>query len=127
LNWCEAGAGLEKLREIVRKGDVIVVRRLDRLGRSLRHLIDVMTEFEKQGVGFQSLTEETNATTPNGKLIFHIFSALAEFEPYLIKERTEARLKAARARGPEGAAQTTQSTTALARRRSVPAEATFDW
>jgi DNA invertase Pin-like site-specific DNA recombinase len=102
LNWCEARAGLEKLREVVRKGDVIVVRRLDRLGRSLRHLIDLMTEFEKQGVGFQSLTEETNDTTPNGKLIFHIFSALAEFEPNLIKERTEVRLKAARARGPEG-------------------------
>jgi DNA invertase Pin-like site-specific DNA recombinase len=98
----EARAGLEKLREIVRKGDVIVVWRLDRLGRSLRHLIDVMTELEIQGVGFHSLQEEINTTTSGGKLVFHIFGALAEFERNLIKERTNAGLKAARARGRKG-------------------------
>jgi DNA invertase Pin-like site-specific DNA recombinase len=98
----EARAGLEKLREIVRKGDVIVVWRLDRLGRSLRHLIDMMTELEKAGIGFQSLQEEINTTTSGGKLVFHIFGALAEFERNLIKERTQAGLQAARARGRKG-------------------------
>jgi DNA invertase Pin-like site-specific DNA recombinase len=98
----ETRAGLEKLREVMRKGDVIVVWRLDRLGRSLRHLIDVMTELEGQGIGFQSLQEEINTTTSGGKLVFHIFGALAEFERNLIKERTTAGLKAARARGRRG-------------------------
>src|ERR1700683_1686377 len=99
----EARAGLDKLREVMRKGDIVVVWRLDRLGRSLRHLIDVMTELEKEGVGFQSVTEEINTTTPNGKLTFHIFGALAEFERNLIRERTRAGLQAARARGRRGA------------------------
>ncbi len=98
----EARAGLEKLREVMRKGDVIVVWRLDRLGRSLRHLIDVMTELEKEGIGFQSLQEEINTTTSGGKLAFHIFGALADFERNLIKERTRAGLQAARARGRNG-------------------------
>jgi DNA invertase Pin-like site-specific DNA recombinase len=98
----EARAGLEKLREVMRKGDVIVVWRLDRLGRSLSHLIEVMKELEGQGIGFQSLTGEINTTTSGGKLIFHIFDALAEFERNLIKERTQAGLKAARARGRKG-------------------------
>ena len=87
---------------MTRKGDVIVVWRLDRLGRSLRHLIDVMTELEKAGIGFQSLQEEINTTTSGGKLVFHIFAALAEFERNLIKERTQAGLQAARARGRQG-------------------------
>ncbi len=98
----EVRAGLEKLREVMRKGDVIVVWRLDRLGRSLRHLIDVMTELEQQGIGFQSLQEEINTTTSGGKLVFHIFGALAEFERNPIKERTRAGLQAARARGRSG-------------------------
>jgi DNA invertase Pin-like site-specific DNA recombinase len=98
----ETRAGLEKLREMVRRGDVIVVWRLDRLGRSLRHLIDVMTELEKEGIGFRSLQEEINTTTSGGKLVFHIFGALAEFERNLIKERTHAGLQAARARGRQG-------------------------
>jgi DNA invertase Pin-like site-specific DNA recombinase len=98
----EARTGLEKLREVMRKGDVIVVWRLDRLGRSLSHLIEVMKELEGQGIGFQSLTEEINTTTSGGKLIFHIFGALAEFERNLIRERTKAGLRAARARGRRG-------------------------
>ncbi len=98
----EARSGLEKLRELMRKGDVVVVWRLDRLGRSLRHLIDVMTELEQQGIGFQSLQEAINTTTPGGKLVFHIFGALAEFERNLIRERTRAGLEAARARGRKG-------------------------
>jgi len=72
---------------------------LDRLGRSLKHLIEVVTDLEKRGIGFKSLTESIDTTTSGGKLIFHIFGALAEYERNLIKERTQAGLEAARARG----------------------------
>ena len=75
---------------------------MDRLGRSLRHLIDTLTDLDKRGVGFKSLTENIDTTTPGGKLIFHIFGALAEFERDLIRERTNAGLAAARARGRTG-------------------------
>lgn len=77
----------------------MVVWRLDRLGRSIRHLIDTMTEFNDQGMGFRSLTENIDTTTPGGRLVFHLFAALAEFERDLIRDRTKARLAAARARG----------------------------
>jgi DNA invertase Pin-like site-specific DNA recombinase len=76
-----------------------VVWRLDRLGRSIRHLIDTMTEFNDQGVGFRSLTENIDTTTSGGRLVFHLFAALAEFERDLIRDRTKAGLAAARARG----------------------------
>jgi DNA invertase Pin-like site-specific DNA recombinase len=82
-----------------RAGDTIVVWRLDRLGRSLSHLIETVTSLEQQGIGFRSLTENIDTTTSGGKLIFHIFGALAEFERNLIRERTNAGLQAARARG----------------------------
>ena len=95
-------AGLERVRELLRKGDVLVVWRLDRLGRSLRHLIDLMTELEGLGIGFQSVTEQIDTTSPGGKLVFHIFGALAEFERNLIRERTKTGLEAARARGRKG-------------------------
>jgi DNA invertase Pin-like site-specific DNA recombinase len=95
-------SGLERVRELLRKGDVLVVWRLDRLGRSLRHLIELMTELEGEGIGFQSVTEAIDTTTPGGKLVFHIFGALAEFERNLIRERTRAGLEAARARGRKG-------------------------
>jgi DNA invertase Pin-like site-specific DNA recombinase len=81
---------------------VLEVWRLDRLGRSLRHLIELMTELEGQGIGFQSITEAIDTTTPGGKLVFHIFGALAEFERNLIRERTKAGLEAARVRGRKG-------------------------
>jgi DNA invertase Pin-like site-specific DNA recombinase len=90
--------GLEAALSYVRKGDTLVVWRLDRLGRSLPHLIATMTELEERGIGFKSLTENID-TTSGGKLIFHIFGALAEFERNLIRERTQAGLIAARARG----------------------------
>ena len=90
------------MRELLRKGDVLVVWRLDRLGRSLKHLIELMGELEGQGIGFQSMTEAIDTTTPGGKLVFHIFGALAEFERNLIRERTHAGLEAARARGRKG-------------------------
>jgi DNA invertase Pin-like site-specific DNA recombinase len=94
--------GLEEALTYVRNGDTLVVWRLDRLGRSLPHLITTMTALEERGIGFKSLTENIDTTTSGGKLIFHIFGALAEFERNLIKERTLAGLAAARARGRKG-------------------------
>jgi DNA invertase Pin-like site-specific DNA recombinase len=94
--------GLEQALSYVRKGDTFVVWRLDRLGRSLPHLIATMTDLEERGIGFKSLTENIDTTTSGGKLIFHIFGALAEFERNLIRERTQAGLTAARARGKKG-------------------------
>jgi DNA invertase Pin-like site-specific DNA recombinase len=94
--------GLEQALTYVRKGDTFVVWRLDRLGRSLPHLIATMTDLEQRGIGFKSLTENIDTTTSGGKLIFHIFGALAEFERNLIRERTQAGLAAARARGRRG-------------------------
>jgi DNA invertase Pin-like site-specific DNA recombinase len=92
--------GLAKLKEQLRPNeDVIVVWRLDRLGRSLKHLIDWFIELEKNGIEFQSLHEKIDTSSPTGKLIFHLFGALAEFEKNLIQERTQAGLAAARARG----------------------------
>jgi DNA invertase Pin-like site-specific DNA recombinase len=95
-------SGLEWARELLREGDVLVVWRLDRLGRSLRHLIELMAELERRGVDFRSVQEAIDTTTPGGKLVFHIFGALAEFERNLIRERTHAGLAAARARGRKG-------------------------
>jgi DNA invertase Pin-like site-specific DNA recombinase len=94
--------GLDEALEYVRKGDTLVVWRLDRLGRSLPHLITTMTDLLERGIGFKSLTENIDTTTSGGKLIFHIFGALAEFERNLIRERTQAGLTAARARGRKG-------------------------
>jgi DNA invertase Pin-like site-specific DNA recombinase len=79
-----------------------VVWRLDRLGRSLKDLIERLTELHARNIGFQSLTENIDTTTSGGKLIFHIFGALTEFERDLIRERTNAGLSAARARGKKG-------------------------
>ncbi len=91
--------GLEEVLAFARTGDTLVVWRLDRLGRSLRHLIDTVSELQKQGIGLKSLQEQIDTTTSGGKLVFHVFGALAEFERDLIKERTNAGLIAARARG----------------------------
>src|ERR1700736_1552969 len=93
---------LTKALDQLRPGDTLVVWKLDRLGRSLRHLIDTVAELQRRGVGFRSLQESIDTTTPGGKLIFHIFGALAEFERDLIRERTVAGLAAARARGRTG-------------------------
>ncbi len=93
---------LAKLFDQVRPGDTVVVWRLDRLGRSLRHLIDSVNALSARTVGFRSLTENIDTTTSGGKLVFHIFGALAEFERELIRERTNAGLVAARARGRNG-------------------------
>src|SRR5689334_18321537 len=94
--------GLDEALSYIRKGDTLVVWRLDRLGRSLKHLIETVAALEEQGIGFKSLTEQIDTTTSGGKLIFHVFGALAEFERDLIQERTQAGLRAARARGRVG-------------------------
>jgi DNA invertase Pin-like site-specific DNA recombinase len=97
-----ARPGLDKALEHAREGDTIVVWRLDRLGRSLKHLIEVVSGLQERGVGFRSLRESIDTTNSGGKLIFHVFGALAEFERDLIQERTQAGLAAARARGRKG-------------------------
>lgn len=94
--------GLIKLKEILRKGDTLVVWRLDRLGRTLKHLIEWVNELDEQGIGFKSLQETIDTTSSSGKLVFHIFGALSEFERNLIRERTRAGIEAARSRGRQG-------------------------
>ena len=94
--------GLGQALAFLRPGDALVVWRLDRLGRSLRALIEALTALEGRGIGFRSLTEQLDTTTSGGRLIFHVFGALAEFERDLIRERTQAGLAAARARGRQG-------------------------
>jgi DNA invertase Pin-like site-specific DNA recombinase len=94
--------GLVQALTFMRAGDVLVVWKLDRLGRSLKNLIDMVTELDTLGIGFRSVTESIDTTTSSGKLIFHIFGALAEFERNLIRERTQAGLTVARARGRHG-------------------------
>jgi DNA invertase Pin-like site-specific DNA recombinase len=94
--------GLQEAIDFLREGDTLVVWRLDRLGRSLKHLLQTVSELEERGIGFCSLQESIDTTTSGGRLIFHIFGALAEFERNLIRERTMAGLRAARARGRVG-------------------------
>jgi DNA invertase Pin-like site-specific DNA recombinase len=97
-----ARAGLEDALSHLRAGDTLVVWKLDRLGRSLRHLVETIQALHEKNIGFQSVQENIDTTTTGGKLIFHIFSALAEFERDLIRDRTKAGLKAARIRGKKG-------------------------
>jgi DNA invertase Pin-like site-specific DNA recombinase len=94
--------GLTHALDHLRAGDTLVVWRLDRLGRSLTNLIDLMSLLNQRSVGFRSLSEQIDTTTSGGKLVFHIFGALAEFDRELIRERTRAGLAAARARGRQG-------------------------
>lgn len=94
--------GLTAALAYLRDGDVLAVWRLDRLGRSLPHLIDTIGELDVRGVGFRSLTESIDTTTSGGRLIFHVFGALGQFERDLIRERTKAGLTVAAARGRKG-------------------------
>jgi DNA invertase Pin-like site-specific DNA recombinase len=93
---------LEAALDYVRAGDVFVVWRLDRLGRSLKELIELVNGLQERGVEFRSLRENLDTTTPGGKLVFHVFASIAEFERDIIRERTLAGLEAARARGRKG-------------------------
>ncbi len=94
--------GLDHATKYLRPGDTLVVWKLDRLGRSLKHLIDVINDFSKKGVFFKSLQENIDTSSSGGKLTFHLFGALAEFERDIIRERTKAGLEAARSRGRVG-------------------------
>jgi DNA invertase Pin-like site-specific DNA recombinase len=95
-------AGLAKALAFIRPGDCLVVWKLDRLGRSLPHLLTTVTDLKQRGVAFRSLTEQMDTTTPQGELLFHIFGSLAQFERSLIQERVQAGLAAARRRGRHG-------------------------
>jgi len=106
----------------VREGDVLVVWKLDRLGRSLPHLIETVNTLGRRGVGFKSLTEGVDTSTSNGRLVFHIFGALAEFERDLIRERTGAGLAAAAARGRRGGRKPVITPEKLARAKALMAE-----
>ena len=94
--------GLKSALDYAREGDILVVWRLDRLSRSLKDLIEMVSLLDSRGVGLRSLHESIDTSSSSGKLIFHIFGALAEFERNLIRERTQAGLQAARARGRKG-------------------------
>ena len=93
---------LQKMLEQIREGDVIIIWKLDRLARSLKDLVSLVNEIQEKGAGLHSLNDHIDTTTPNGKLTFHLFAALAEFERDIIRERTNAGLAAARARGRKG-------------------------
>jgi DNA invertase Pin-like site-specific DNA recombinase len=93
---------LQAALDYLRQGDTLVVWKLDRLARSLKQLIETVEALEQRGIGFWSLTESIDTTTSGGRLVFHIFAALAEFERSIIRERTRAGLDAARARGRVG-------------------------
>ncbi|PRB66806.1 recombinase family protein [Arthrobacter sp. MYb213] len=98
----ESRPELDKLLDQIRPGDTLVVWRLDRLGRSIRHLIDHMDALQERGIDFKSLQENIDTSSSGGRLVFNIFASLAEFERDLIRERTNAGLAAARARGRTG-------------------------
>lgn len=93
---------LAAMQQILREGDVIYIYKLDRLGRSLKHLLEMTSDFEKRGIGLVSINDSIDTTTAQGRLIFNIFASLAEFERDLIRERTKSGLDAARARGRKG-------------------------
>lgn len=93
---------LRRMIDQLRKGDMVIIWKLDRLGRSLRDLVNLVTEIQNNGAGLKSLNDSIDTTTPQGKLTFHLFAALAEFERDIISERTKAGLDSARARGCKG-------------------------
>jgi DNA invertase Pin-like site-specific DNA recombinase len=114
--------GLRQALDYVRDGDVLIVWKLDRLGRSLPHLIEIVAALERRRVGFRSLTEAIDTTTPGGRLVFHLFGALGQFERDLIRERTRAGLTAAAARGRKGGRKPVVDTEKLKRARDMVAK-----
>ena len=111
--------GLDAALSFLRDGDTLVVWKLDRLGRSMTHLLQTVTELEARGVGFRSLTEAIDTTTPAGRLVFHVFGALGQFERDLIRERTNAGLAAAAARGRLGGRPVAATPEKVARARQL--------
>lgn len=114
--------GLRAALDYAREGDVLVTWKLDRLGRSLPHLVETVAALEGRGVGFRSLTEAIDTTTPGGRLVFHLFAALGQFERDLIRERTRAGLTAAAARGRQGGRQPVVTADKLRRARDLVAK-----
>lgn len=96
---------LAKMRAQLRKGDTVCIYKLDRLGRSMKHLLELVDEFQQKGVGLLSLTDAIDSSTAQGRLVLNLFASLAEFERDLIRERTQAGLISARARGRKGGRQ----------------------
>jgi len=124
--WTDTASGastdrpkLTELFDQLRAGDTLVVWRLDRLGRSLPHLIETIRDLEARGVGFKSVQENIDTTTPGGRLVFHVFGALASFELELVRERTMAGLVAARARGRLGGRPSVMSAAKLKQARRM--------
>lgn len=111
--------GLNAALSFLRDGDTLVVWKLDRLGRSMTHLLQTVADLEGRGVGFRSLTESVDTTTPTGRLVFHIFGALGQFERDLIRERTNAGLTAAAARGRKGGRPITATQEKVTRARQL--------
>src|SRR5580693_359464 len=111
--------GLAAALGFVREGDILTVWKLDRLGRSLPHLIETVNALETRGVGLRSLTEAIDATTPGGRLIFHVFGALGQFERDLIRERTRAGIAAAASRGRKGGRKPSMNDEKLRRARAL--------
>lgn len=112
---------LAELMSFVREGDVVVVYKLDRLGRSLGHLIETINTLGARGVGFASVTEGIDTSTPAGRLVFNLFGSIAEFERDLIRERTNAGLTAARARGRKGGRPSVMTPDKVAQARAMAA------
>ena len=94
--------GLDQTLDILREGDTLIVWKLDRLGRSVKNLVDLVTDLEDRGVGFKSLTDQIDTTTPSGRFFFHVMASLAQMERELMAERTKAGLEAARRQGRTG-------------------------
>jgi DNA invertase Pin-like site-specific DNA recombinase len=115
---------LAQALKALRPGDTLMVWRLDRLGRSLPHLISTVASIEAQGASFESITEKIDTHSATGRLVFHVFSALAEFERNLISERTREGLQAARRRGTKGGRRPVLDATAVAQVRSLMADRT---
>ncbi|WP_168598908.1 recombinase family protein [Rhizobium sp. SG570] len=109
--------GLTEAIRYARDGDTLTVWKLDRLGRSMKHLIEIVTELEAKGVGFRSITENIDTTTSGGRPVFHLFGAMAQFERDLIRERTRAGLQAAEERGRRGGRQAVATPEKLAKAR----------
>jgi DNA invertase Pin-like site-specific DNA recombinase len=116
-------SGLTQALAHLRSGDTLVVWRLDRLGRSLKHLIETVTELRRREIGFRSLTEGIETETSGGRLVFHLFACLSEFERSVIQERTRAGLQAARSRGHRGGRPRVLDDKALALARRMHADA----
>ena len=121
---------LKRMIEQLRKEDVVVIWKLDRLGRSLKDLVQLVSEIQSRGAGLKSLGDHIDTVTPQGKLTFHLFAALAEFERDIIRERTHAGLAAARARGrkggrPKGLSKKAQHTAIIAENLYVERELTI--